>query len=398
MSTELIVSPHGEVMSADDFMPVLSVTHAIARRKAVIEFTRELMVEGVDYGKIPGTTKNTLLKPGAEKLNTMFGLVPRPTLVRVVEDWDGRDHNGEPFFNFVYRYGLYRGNNLVAEADGSCNSWEVKYRYRDAQRLCPTCGKPAIFKSKQGDGWFCWAKRDGCGANFKADDVRISSQPIGKIPNPDPADLHNTIMKMGQKRAYIASTLLALNASEFFTQDLEDFADTEPSSHHDESPAAAPVAQETPPPPPAPTETAQPPDKPAPKVPDPMNAARNSLQSSLVWLGKPTNVPVKDIPDCWKAANFAQIFLQSDLPKDDVALWTRLANNLENFIKAVQACGYANAAEFVEAINKALKLEITAVSDLTTGQWESVALWLKTGNVQQPQEVAGTETPETVTA
>jgi hypothetical protein len=34
----------------------------------------------------------------------------------------------------------------------------------------------------------------------------------------------NTIQKMAQKRALIAATLLAVNASEFFTQDLEEFA------------------------------------------------------------------------------------------------------------------------------------------------------------------------------
>jgi hypothetical protein len=32
----------------------------------------------------------------------------------------------------------------------------------------------------------------------------------------------NTIQKMAQKRALIAATLLAVNGSEFFTQDIED--------------------------------------------------------------------------------------------------------------------------------------------------------------------------------
>ena len=33
-----------------------------------------------------------------------------------------------------------------------------------------------------------------------------------------------TVQKMGQKRALIAATLIAVNASEFYTQDMEDFA------------------------------------------------------------------------------------------------------------------------------------------------------------------------------
>jgi hypothetical protein len=43
-----------------------------------------------------------------------------------------------------------------------------------------------------------------------------------RIPNPDGADVVNTIQKMAQKRALVAATLLATSASEFFTQDIED--------------------------------------------------------------------------------------------------------------------------------------------------------------------------------
>jgi hypothetical protein len=45
-----------------------------------------------------------------------------------------------------------------------------------------------------------------------------------RIPNPDVADLINTIQKMAQKRALVAATLIATAASEFFTQDVEDAA------------------------------------------------------------------------------------------------------------------------------------------------------------------------------
>ena len=43
-----------------------------------------------------------------------------------------------------------------------------------------------------------------------------------RIPNPDVADLVNTIQKMAQKRALVAATLIATSASEFFTQDVEE--------------------------------------------------------------------------------------------------------------------------------------------------------------------------------
>ena len=37
----------------------------------------------------------------------------------------------------------------------------------------------------------------------------------------------NTILKIAKKRAFIDATLLAVNASEFFSQDLEDFGEVE---------------------------------------------------------------------------------------------------------------------------------------------------------------------------
>jgi len=43
-----------------------------------------------------------------------------------------------------------------------------------------------------------------------------------RVPNENIFDQVNTIKKMAQKRALVAATLVAVNASEFFTQDLED--------------------------------------------------------------------------------------------------------------------------------------------------------------------------------
>lgn len=205
------------------FMPIMDIAVAMQRREQVIKFTKAIMVQGTDFGVIPGTDKPTLLKPGAEKLTTFFGLAKRFQIIERVEDWTGQDHNGEPFFYYLYRCGLYRGEMLIAEADGSCSSFESKYRWRKSERVCPNCGKANIRKSKQGGGWYCWQKTDGCGATFKAGDPAIESQEVGRIPNPDVPDQVNTVQKMAQKRALVAATLLAVNASEFFTQDLEDY-------------------------------------------------------------------------------------------------------------------------------------------------------------------------------
>ena len=210
------------------FMPAMSIELAIERYNTITEFVSRVLRKDVDYGMIPGTDKLTLLKPGAEKLTTFFGLSTRFQLIERIEDWTGEDHGDEPFFYYLYRCQLFRGDLLVAEADGSCNSRETKYRYREAQRVCPECSQAAIIKGKEeyGGGWLCFRKKGGCGAKFSTGDQTIESQQVGRIANPDIADQVNTIQKMGQKRSLIAATLLAVNASEFFTQDVEDFIGT----------------------------------------------------------------------------------------------------------------------------------------------------------------------------
>lgn len=201
-------------------MPVMNLSLAGERRSQLVKFTQSIMVDGTDFGKIPGTSKPTLLKPGAEKLTSFFGLRPRYELVESVTDWTGAAHGGEPFFYFLYRCSLWRGDTCIAEADGSCNSFESKYRYRKSERACPSCGAASIRKSREewGGGWYC----SECKAKFKKGDTDIESQETGRVLNPDVADQVNTIQKMSQKRALVAVTLLAVNASEFFTQDMED--------------------------------------------------------------------------------------------------------------------------------------------------------------------------------
>lgn len=219
------------VIEQNDYMPAMSIQQAAQRFNTLVEFVQQVMRPDIDYGVIPGTgTKPTLLKPGAEKLTTLFGLSTRFVVVEKTEDWTGEQHGGEPFFYYWYRCQLWRGERLIAEADGSCNSREAKYRWREAKRACPKCGAAAINRSKYPPrnnpgaepGWYCFAKQGGCGAEFAADDTVITSQQTGRTPNPDICDQINTMQKMSQKRALIAATLIGVNASEFFTQDVED--------------------------------------------------------------------------------------------------------------------------------------------------------------------------------
>jgi hypothetical protein len=212
-------------VTAEDLMPVLDLAAAVRRHNFMTEVARNLMVSGVDFGVIPGTTKPTLLKPGAERLCTLFGLSPELHEVAAIEDWDGQgEGHGEPLFYYHYRVRLVKNGILLGEGDGSCSSRESRFRYRAAERRCPKCSKPAIIKGREeyGGGWLCFGKKGGCGAKFKAGDPAIEAQPADRVANPDIADAVNTIQKMAHKRALVAAVLIATNASEFYSQDLED--------------------------------------------------------------------------------------------------------------------------------------------------------------------------------
>lgn len=222
---------------------------AVERYNMTVEYVKTIMKEGKDFGAVPGTDKPTLLKPGAEKLSSLFNLYPvfRPT--DKLLDWD----NGLFFYQYEASLVHRQTGEIWGTGLGSCNSRESKYQYRKGERTCPTCGKATIIKGKQeyGGGWICFAKKGGCGAKFKDGDQAIESQVTGRVINPDIPDLVNTIDKMAQKRALVAAALIACNASEFFTQDVEDMGfvgDYVPGEWREvDTTHAAPVKQADPP-------------------------------------------------------------------------------------------------------------------------------------------------------
>lgn len=225
----------------------VAVDDAIERKKQKRRFFEGVMDEGVHYGVIPGTkSKPTLLKSGAEMLLANMGLAAELSDAEPpIRDYDGAGAGaGEGLIVYrricrIYKQtGAREGERMkIAQAEGSCSSRESKYRWRDDKPACPHCGKP-LFKSKD-SGWFCWRKKDGCGGQFAETAVKS----VGKIPNPDLADIENTILKMADKRALVAATLIATGCSDIFTQDVEDMgaASPEPAEEHPPAQAHDPV-------------------------------------------------------------------------------------------------------------------------------------------------------------
>lgn len=219
---------------------VEAAKNQVAQRRL---FYREVMQPEMHYGIIPGTNdKPTLLKPGAELLLASMGLHPSygPGETPSVVDLSGQhtlneDGEHEPFVRHERKCYIWRQTGpgkddrvLIAEGEGSCNSWEKKYRKVKGQRECPSCGNTTLMRSKYADrdtgekGWYCNKNVGGCGENFTVDDPAITEQDVADRPNPYIADLDNTILKMANKRALVAACLNATACSDIFTQDMED--------------------------------------------------------------------------------------------------------------------------------------------------------------------------------
>lgn len=159
-------------------------------------FVKSYMIEGEDYGTIPGTQKPTLYKPGAEKLCDVYGFTKEIEIVEKVENWE------KGMFAYTIKAILRskRTGFVEAEGVGQCNSMEAKYRWSwlwPNQVPAHTDTAQLVTKStKKG--------------------------PMYRVPNEDPYSLVNTVLKMAKKRALVDAVLSATRSSGLFTQDLED--------------------------------------------------------------------------------------------------------------------------------------------------------------------------------
>jgi len=187
------------------------------------------MKKDVHFGTIPGTQKPTLYKDGAEKLSLMFRLAPMYDIEKI----DLGDGHREYEISCSLKHILT--GNFFGQGVGSCSSMESKFRWRNAQRICPECKQETIIKGKEeyGGGWLCYRKKGGCGEKFDSEDKRLTDQAIGKVENPDIADIYNTVKKMAKKRAFVDAMLTATAASDIFSQDIEDLKDNAANSIQD---------------------------------------------------------------------------------------------------------------------------------------------------------------------
>ncbi len=147
------------IIDAVEISQVQATMNKITQFQKVIQNT---LHQNHDYGIIPGTSKPTLLKPGAEKILMMMGLQSEFEIVDSTRDFE------KGFFQYQVRCKLLRGNTVITEGLGACNTREKKYMKMD------------------------------------------------------PYTMDNTVLKMAKKRALVDAALLVASLSDVFTQDLED--------------------------------------------------------------------------------------------------------------------------------------------------------------------------------
>lgn len=187
-------------------------------RRVLKEYVQRNMKEGHHFSTKLGTqelAKPMLLQEGCRNICSLLKLFFGEP--KITEQWLDGDH-----YRVRVHISLHNAEgHQITSGDAICSTRETKYAYRIGQRTCPQCGVAAIFKdnkSPQG-GWYCWAKRDGCGAKFAANDEAITSQQSGRVDNPDKADVENTVLKMAIKRAKSAAVCDVPMVSEIFVPD-----------------------------------------------------------------------------------------------------------------------------------------------------------------------------------
>lgn len=166
----------------------MTLEEIVERTKRIMEIKDKAMQENVHYGIIPGYQKPSLWKPGAEILCRAFRLTPefetslKEDSERTIK-WEKRDLAGERIIEEGITKGYIEydtkcslihiptGEAWARNVSGSCNNFEVKYRFLN------------------------------------------------------PNDIRNTIEKMSEKRGLVGAVLIGVGASDIFTQDLEDLPD-----------------------------------------------------------------------------------------------------------------------------------------------------------------------------
>jgi len=191
MIQETVVQTYTDVLRTPgplDFKDVRRNTQLV--KKALVE----VMVEGVDYGKIPGCgDKPGLFKAGSEKLGLMFKLGCFPN---VKNESDNPDIIKYVVLTKVIH--LPTGIEMCVGV-GCASTDEEKYKWRKVYQKAEYENSPEE------------RRRIKYGRDYTVEQVRTN-----------PADVENTILKMAAKRSMVDAIIKATAATDIFNQGEDD--------------------------------------------------------------------------------------------------------------------------------------------------------------------------------
>lgn len=164
MSNEMMIQEVNPMMIIEG-LKIDRVQDSMNKIQQFQKVVQGALSEGHDYGAaFHGSSKPSLLKPGAEKILMLLGLASEYEIIEKIQDYE------DGFFAYTVRCVLTKAGQVITEGLGHCNSKEKKYD-----------------SDKQ-----------------------------------DKYMLGNTCLKMAKKRAQVDAALTVGSLSNIFTQDLED--------------------------------------------------------------------------------------------------------------------------------------------------------------------------------
>lgn len=193
--------------------PVARPEELIKAQEEVREIIAKTLKKGRDYDRIPGTKKDTMLQPGAERSAAAYGLAPEFELVEQEVDHDRRvEWTKEKWVSA----GKKPENWEALKARGLGRNRQVNGHWEWQEKLDDTGVSLGLYR---------YVLR--CRLVHRESGV-VVGEGVGSCSTMEskyidrPRDLENTALKMAKKRAYVDAVLTTLGLHDQFTQDVED--------------------------------------------------------------------------------------------------------------------------------------------------------------------------------
>lgn len=179
------------------------------------------------FGRIPGTDKDTLYKPGADLILGWHKIYEDPEVVEATQEW-GTAKDVYPFFHFLVRSTIYQyvpGPNGepvrvdLGSALGECNSGEGRYAHK------------WLWASKMSAKVKAQASKEEW--DTKTVKTKFGDSVLTKCPSEkeEIRSLYNTVLKMAQIRALRSSLAKVCATSEFYGEGFDEVVvETEPEN------------------------------------------------------------------------------------------------------------------------------------------------------------------------